>query len=168
MTRRFSVCLGVLVWTASAWAGGPKEVTLSWDALAPAITGKKVALVLPDGTSIQGKVRGVDPAGLQIKISKTSDKRGQPKGLHTIPKQSVSVLNVTDYRKLGRVLCTAGTLAALAPILALGASDSSIQEGPAVVVVPSVAVAGTAGLAVGGYYVGKAIDKQITLVRVTP
>lgn len=37
-----------------------------------------------------------------------SDKRVQPKGLSTIPRQSVSVLRLTEYRKLGRLLVTTG------------------------------------------------------------
>ena len=167
MTQRFLTAFGTLLLAGAAWAGQGQE-SLKWSELGPRITGKKVALVLPDGTNVQGKVRGVDPAGLWLNISKTTDKRVQPKGLHTIRRQSVSVLRVTDYRKIGRLVCTLGAVATAGAFLAVGARDSSITEGPMVVVIPVVGAIGTAGLGVGGYYFGKAVDKRVTDIRIAP
>lgn len=168
MILRCLTALGVLFWSGAAWAGQEEQISLTWSALGPRVTGKKVALVLPDGTNVQGKVRGVDPTGLRLNISKTSDKRVQPKGVHSIPRQSVSVLRVTEYRKIGRLAFTAGALATAGAFLSLGARDSSITEGPMVVVIPVLGAVGTAGLGVGGYYFGKAVDKRVTVVRVAP
>lgn len=168
MTRRFPMAFGALLWAVAAWAGQAGQASLKWSELGPRIEGKKVALVLPDGTNVQGKVRGVNPAGLRLDISKTSDKRAQPKGVHTIPRQSVSVLRVTEYRKMGRLLFTVGALATAGALAAHGARDSSLTEGPLVVIVPVVGAAGTAGLGVGGYYFGKAVDKRVTDIRIVP
>jgi hypothetical protein len=168
MTRRFLAAAGALLWAGAAWAGQTGQVSLKWSELGPRITGKKVAMVLPDGTDVQGKVRGVDAAGLRLDISKTSDKRVQPKGAHTIPRQAVSFLQVTEYRKAGRLLFTLGTLAAAGAFVAIGARDSGLTEGPLVVIVPAVGAAGTAGLGVGGYYFGKAVDKRVTGIRIVP
>lgn len=167
MTRRF-LALAVLLSAPAAWAGQTGQASLKWSELGPRITGKKVALVLPDGTNVQGKVRAVDPDGLQLDISKTSDKRAQPKGLHTIPKQSLSGLRVTEYRKAGRLLFTLGALATAGGFVALGTRDSSLTEGPLVAIVPAVSAAGTAGLGVAGYYIGKALDKRVTDIRIVP
>ncbi len=136
MTRQFLAAFGALLWAGTAWAGQAGQASLRWSELGPRVTGKKVALVLPDGTSVQGKVRGVDPAGLRLDISKTSDRRTQPKGVYTIPRQSVSVLRVTEYRKIGRLLFTAGALATAGAIAARGAHDATFSEGSLVVVVP--------------------------------
>jgi len=168
MTRRSLAAFGVLLWAGAAWAGQAGQASLKWSELGPRITGKKVALVLPDGTSVQGKVRGVDPAGLRLDISKTSDKKAQPKGVHTIPRQSVFFLRVTEYRKIGRLVFTTGALAAAGTFLALGARDSGLTEGPLVIVLPAVGAGGTAGIGVGAYYFGKAVDKRVTDIRIAP
>ena len=168
MTRQFLAAFGALLWAGAAWAGQAEQASLKWSELGPRVTGKKVALVLPDGTSVQGKVRGVDPAGLRLDISKTSDKRAQPKGVHTIPRQSVSVLRVTEYRKIGRLLFTAGALATASVITARAAQDANLSEGPLVAIIPTVGAAGVAGIGVGGYYFGKALDKRVTDIRIAP
>jgi hypothetical protein len=165
ITRRCAAALGALLWAGAAWAG---EAALQWSELGPRITGKKVALVLPDGTHVQGKVRGVDPAGLLLNISNTSDKRAHPKGLHSIPRQAVSVLRVTEYRKLGRLVFTLGTLAAGGLLVAKGAGDSANSEGPFAIIVPAVGAAGTVGLGAGGYNFGKAVDKRVIDIRIVP
>ncbi len=141
----------------SGWARSgapPQQAQLKWEELDARIRHKKVALVLPDGTHVEGKVIGVQPDGLLIK--------GRP----LIPRQSVSVLRATDYRKIGRLLGTTGAIAATAGILA--AQNIGLSEGVGVIVVPVVAAAGTAGAGIGGYYVGKAFDKRVTEIRVMP
>lgn len=168
MTRRFLAAVGALLWATAAWAGQAGQVSLKWSELGPRIAGKKIALVLPDGTDVQGKARGVDPTGLWLDISKTSDKRVQPKGVHAIPRQSVKFLRVTEYRKIGRLLITLGTVATAGAFVALGARDSGLTEGPMVVAVPLAGAAGTAGLGVGAYYFGKAVDKRVTDIRIAP
>jgi hypothetical protein len=168
MARLFLAAFGALLWAGAAWAGQAGQASLQWSELGPRIVGKKVELVLPDGTSVRGKVRAIDPAGLRLDISKTSDKRVQPKGSHTIPRQAVSVLRVTGYRKIGRLLCTVGVLAAAGALVAHGGRDPSLTEGPLVVIVPAVGAAGAAGLGVGAYYIGKAADKRVTDIRIVP
>ena len=114
----------------------------------------------------EGKVIGVQPDGLQMKVSKSSDRHVQPKGRQLIPRQSISVLQVTDYRKLGRLLGTTGAMAATAGIVA--AQNIGVSEGPGIIVIPAMAAAGTVGAGIGGYYVGKAFDKRVTEIRVIP
>jgi hypothetical protein len=146
------------------WSEEPRQLQLKWNELGPRIEDKMVALVLPGGTYVEGKVQAVQPDGLRLRISKTSDRQAQPKGKQLIARQSVSTLRVTEYRKLARVLVTAGALAAAAGIVA--ASHPDLYEGPAIVIVPAVTAGGMAGVAVAAYYAGKRLDKRVIEIRV--
>jgi hypothetical protein len=166
MRHRFPIVLVALLGMSQSllWAGEPRQLQLKWSDLGPRIEDKKVALVLPGGTYIEGKVQAVQPDGLRLRISKTSDRKAQPKGTHLIPRQSVSTLRMTEYHKLARLLVTAGALAAAAGIAA--ASYPDLYEGPLVVVIPAVTAGGIAGVALAGYYAGKRLDKRITGIRI--
>jgi hypothetical protein len=166
MRLQSAMALGALLWAgqAAAWDG---QAALKWNELGPRITGKKVALVLPDGTHVEGKVRNAEAAGLRIKISKTSDRRALPKGLQLIPRRSISVIRVTEYRKIGRLLVTAGAVATVAAISAAEVGRGGI-EGTLYIAVPLAATAATVGAGIGGYHIGKALDKRITEIRVAP
>ena len=146
------------------WAGEPRQLQLKWSELGPRIEDRKVALVLPGGTCVEGKVQRVVPDGLWLRISKTSDRQAQPKGSHLIPRPSVSLLQVTDYRKVARVLVTAAAVAAVAGIVA--ASNPDVSEGPGIVAIPVIAAAGIFGAAVGGYHAGKRLDKRVIEIRI--
>ena len=166
MRHRFSIVLVALLGMSQGllWGGEPRQLQLKWNELGPRIEDKKVALVLPGGTCIEGKVQVVGSDGLRLRISKTSDRKAQPKGMHLIPRQSVSTLRVTEYRKLARLLVTAGVLAAAAGIAA--ASYPEPFEGAMYVVVPAVTAGGMAGGAVAGYYIGKKLDKRVIEIRI--
>ena len=166
MRHRFLVLIVMLMGISQSllWGGEPRQLQLKWNELGPRVGDKKVALVLPGGTYVEGKVQRVAPDGLWLRISKTSDHKAQPKGSRLIPRQSVSMLQMTDYRKLARLLVTAGALAAAAGIVA--AHHPDLYEGPAVVLVPAVTAAGMAGVGIGGYYAGKRLDKRVTEIHI--
>ena len=166
MRHQFPIVLVALLGVSQSllWSGEPRQVQLKWSELGPRIEDKKVALVLPGGTYIEGKVQAVQPDGLRLRVSKTSDRKAQPKGKCLIPRQSVSTLQVTEYRKLARLLVTAGALAAAAVIVA--ASYPEPFEGAMYVVVPAVTAGGMAGVGVGAYYAGKRLDKRVTEIRI--
>jgi hypothetical protein len=156
-----------LVSVGCEWAvAEPRQAQLKWEDLASRITKKKVAFVLPDGTRVEGKVIAVEPDGLRLNVSKSSNRQAQPKGKHLVARQGLSVLRVTEYRKLGRVLGTLGAVGLAGGIVA--ASSIDLYEGPLVVIVPAVIAGGIAGAAVGGYYTGKAIDKRVAEIRIVP
>ena len=145
-------------------ASGPGQLELPWTELGAAIADAKIALVLPSGTHIQGKVLSVDADAIRLHVSKTSDKKDIAKGDREIPRQSVSFVQVTRYSKVGRIACTLGLAAALG--LAVAVQDVDVYEGPAVAIVPAVTAAGVAGGAVGGYYIGKRLDRHVTEIRI--
>jgi hypothetical protein len=123
-------------------------------------------MVLPGGAEIEGKARAADARGLHLRVTKTSDRKVLRKGEQVIPRESVSVLRVTRHGKLGRILCTAGGLAAAGLVAA--AWNGDVSEGPGVIVVPTVSAAGVIGAGVGGYFIGKRIDRQVTEIRIVP
>ena len=140
-------------------------VELPWTELGPRVTGRKVALDL-QGAQIEGKVRAVEPQGLRLRVTRTSDRDAQPKGERVVPREAVSVLYMTEYRGFGRLLVTVGALGAAGGILA--AKYPSLYEGTALIVVPVVAAAGMIGIAIGAYYAGKRLDRRITEIRIRP
>ncbi len=148
-----------------ALGGGPTSFELRWSELDSVIADRRVALVLPGGTHIEGKVLRVVANGLWLDVVKTSDRATQPKGVHLIPRQSVSVLRSTEYRRIGRLI---GTLALPAAVAAgmLAAGTTDCYEGPCIVLFPVLGVTTAAGGAVGGYYIGKRFDKKVTEIRV--
>ena len=165
MKRCAMAVLGLLLLGGGSLEGGePRQIEVGWGDLWPHVEGRKVALVLPDGTSVEGKVRAVDPDGLRMKVTRTSDRRALAKGERTIPRQAVSFLSVTQYRKLGRVLVTTGALAAAGIIV--GTNYPDLYEGAVLVAVPAVIAAGMAGVAAAGYYTGKALDKRVVEIRI--
>ena len=168
MTQRLLFAAGMLLLAGESllWCGEPRRLQIPWNELGPHITGHKVALVLPNGTHIEGKVRTVEPDALRLKVSKTSDRELLPKGERLIPRQSVSLLRVTEYRKLGRLLVTSGALAVAAGVVAANYPD--LYEGAAVVVVPAVTAGGLVGVGLGGYFAGKRLDKTVTEIQVLP
>jgi hypothetical protein len=168
MMRKWVLLSTALLWLGGGCAGAaePLQLQLKWGELWPRITDKKVALVLPDGTHVEGKVLAVEPEGLRLNVKKSSNRAVQPKGKHLIARQAISLLRVTEYRKIGRLLGTVGAVGVAAGIVA--ASSIDVYEGPLVIIVPAVVAGGIAGSAVGGYYAGKAFDKRVTEIRIVP
>jgi hypothetical protein len=156
----------LLVFCSWAEAGQPQQLRLKWEELDSRITDKKVAFVLPDGTRVEGKVVVVLRDGLRLKVSKSSNRKTQPKGEQTVSRQALSVLRVTQYGKMGRLLFTTGAVATAAGIVLAQSID--LYEGPAVYVVPAVIAGGIAGVAVAGYYVGRAFDKKVFEIQIIP
>ena len=166
MRHRFPIVLVALLGMSQSlvWGGEPRQLQLKWSELGPRVEDRKVALVVPGGTYVEGKVQRVVPDGLWLRVSKSSDHKAQPKGSHLIPRPSVSMLQVTEYRKLARLLVTAGAVAAAAGIVA--ANHPDLYEGPLVVIVPAVTAAGIVGVGVGAYFAGKRLDKRVVEIHI--
>jgi hypothetical protein len=157
-----------LLWMSQglAWGGEARQLRMKWEELGSKLLNQKVALLLPDGTHVQGKVLQVEEGGLRLNVTKSSNRNVQRKGKHLISRQSISVLHLTEYRKIGRLLGTTVAIAAAAGIVA--ASYPDLYEGPTAIIVPAVTAGGMIGVAIGGYYAGKAFDKKVTEIWVEP
>ncbi|MCL4401752.1 MAG: hypothetical protein M1436_03675 [Acidobacteria bacterium] len=155
MSRQFLSALGVLLCLGQSMLWGEDRIQLTWGELAPRILERKVALVLPDGKHIKGKVQGVWPDSLRLRVGRRD---------RSIPRESVSVLRLTEYGTRGRWLAVAGTLGAASVVTAAKYPD--LYEGPAVAIVPAVVAGGMAGLAAASYFIGKRLDKHTIEIRV--
>jgi uncharacterized membrane protein YeaQ/YmgE (transglycosylase-associated protein family) len=165
MKRGTKLVVAVAVLSQSLlWAGEPRQLQLKWSELGPRVEGRRVALVVTGGTYIEGKVQRVVPDGVWLRISKTSDHQAQPKGSHLIPRPSVSTMQVTEYRWLGRLLVTTAAVGAVAGLVA--AANPDVSEGPGIVAIPVIGAAGIIGAAVGGYHAGKRLDKRVIEIRI--
>ena len=142
---------------------GTSKVEVPWDRLSPLILGHTVNLVLPGGTAVTGEVIAVRADSLSMEVRKTSDAKVQPKGSASIPRASVTTLQLTEAKGMGgRVLGV--VVGALVGVVA-GAeivAHTSNTEAAAVATFTGVSVAG----AVGGYYTGKGVDRKTTIIRV--
>ena len=136
-----------------------------WNELSPLILGHTVTLVLPGGAAISGQTVAVRDDVLVLDVRRTSDSRVQPKGSATIPRSSVTTIQMQETRGVGgRVL---GTIVGVLVGMVAGGeivAHSNMSEGPGVSTFTAVGVSG----AVGGYYLGKSVDRHTTTIRVVP
>jgi hypothetical protein len=166
LTRRIAVLAMVLFLASGGPASAAEALQLRWDELGPRIVGRKIEFVLSDGTQVSGKAIAAEPDGLRLNIAKSSNRQVQPKGNQLIPRGRISLLRVTEYRKRGRLIATAGAVGVAAGISAAAYPD--LSEGILLVVVPAVVAGAIVGAAFGGYYIGKALDKTVTEIRILP
>lgn len=85
----FLISIGLIAAQMSA-----EDLSLRWSDLAPVINGKRVWLPLNGGVRVSGTVREVDSTGLKVEVAKTSDPKVYPKGQVTIPRSSVSTIQL--------------------------------------------------------------------------
>jgi hypothetical protein len=143
-----------------------RRLDLKWSELGARVDARKIQMVLPEGASVEGKVVGVEPGGLRLRVTKTSERKLVPKGERLVPRQSVSLVRVIEHRWIGRLAVSLGAAAATAGIILAAGSD--VYEGVLVVIVPASAAAGAVGAGIGGYYIGKRLDRKVTEIRVLP
>jgi hypothetical protein len=119
--------------------------------------GDRVSVVLTSGHAFRGKVLAVggSDVALQVKASQTPDVFGlarQPIPYVRLARISVATLKGNKRTKLPVILCaTLGTLA----FVAAGATEELKST-----YLP-VAAGFTAGLAIGGYFLGKKLDEEV-------
>jgi hypothetical protein len=142
-----------------------KQVEARWEELGGLVSGKKIALTLPDAVSIEGKVASVQADSLTLTIAKSSNVQAHPKRETSIPRASVSTIQLLEMRIIGRV---AGTLigAAIGVGTAVGIILSNgilNKQSGGQVVGETVAIV---GLPVAGYFIGRSLDRKVTLIKV--
>jgi hypothetical protein len=161
---RVRILVGLCVLGLSPATAGTSKVEVRWNELSPLILGHTVSLVLPGGAAIAGEVVAVRDDSLTLDIRKTSDSKVQPKGTASIPRASITTLQVTDAKGAGgRILgVVVGVVVGMVAGAEIVAHTSRITEAAAVGTFTGVAVAG----ATGGYYAGRGVDRHTTIIRV--
>lgn len=171
VTRAVSVLACLMLWQGAASAARKVELALPWSQLAPVIQQRKIALVLPGGTHVEGKVIDVTAEALVLNVTKTSDSSAQPKGKTSIARSAVLAIRLNETKGPKRALWTsvgAGAGAASGWLLAEGVYHVS-GEGQGIWSEP-----GGAGLLLGlagggaalGYIIGRSSDQVETYVRI--
>lgn len=154
---------------ASLALAASHSIQANWSELPRLIAGKRVSLVLPDTTSVQGMALAVHADALILDIENTSDGRSHPKGEASIPRSSVSLIERKERNaKIGAMV---GSLVGACGGAALGGlaawssgskcGPSSCGAGLAVGI-----LAGGGGGGVAGYFAGRHFDHNVTLIRV--
>lgn len=145
-----------------AEARGPRQQRLPWEALGPAVKGRKISMVMPDGTEIRGKVLAVQSDGLRMKMSWTSNVLSVGMGERVIPRDAVSVVKVQQRGWKWRAILTAAAPVVLVSAIAVAAGDLPEQgaEGGGAI------GAGMFGSMALGYYAGWKLDGQDAVIEV--
>lgn len=146
-------------------AAAANEVQLRWTELGAIAIGHDVRLALPGGTVLRGEVQAIRDDSLVMVVTKTSDKKAFPKGQNSIPRTSVTVVEIMKVRGIGgRVIGT--TTGVIGGLIISGEiiAHSNVSEGPAT----AVLLVGTVGTIVAGYFAGRLLDRRVTRIRVIP
>jgi len=145
-------------------AVGKTPGRLAWSELASVVVDRRVKTTLPDTTRIEGDVLAVRSDALVMDIAKTSNRKAHPKGQTEIPRASLTELAVIKQkgpgRLIGGILGTVGGVALAAALIVASDGSAAVGWTSVLVVIPAVAA--------GGYYVGRAIDRRVTRVAITP
>jgi hypothetical protein len=139
--------------------------------MAPLVQGREVALVVPSGAVVEGKVLEVAPDALVLDIRKTSDPQQHARRVTSIPRSTVSVVQLKrargNWRWIGMAIGgAAGAVAAW--FVAEGlfhVSGEGLSPSKAPVVVAAVGGLAAGGAATG-YFAGRSRDRLTTIIRV--
>jgi L-lactate permease len=165
------IIFGALMFLAWAQIAQAESTQLTWSGL-PAVIGKNVRIVMPDGSVIEGLATAVEPEALVLQVRKTNRGSNYAKGSLPVPRASLKTLQVADSRIAGRVIgVTFG--AALGVAAGLGAAITASGQG---FLGPSEPKKGRAAgfavvavaLPVGGYFLGKKVDTQWKTIAIAP
>jgi len=168
-----ALIIGLLLIPGIGSAAGSDEIQMPWSEIAALVDHEKVSLVLPDGVTVEGQVVAVEPDALVLDIKKSSDPRAHPPQRSSIPRSSVSVLQLRQIkgnrRWLGAALGAGGGGVA-GWLLAEGVfhvSGEGLNPSKAPLVVASLAGV-AAGAAAIGYFVGRKGDNRVTFIKIIP
>ncbi len=144
-----------------------REVESSWANLTALIVSKRIALVLPNGASVEGEVVEVRPDALAMTIARTSDAHANPKGAASIPRASVTKLQLLEMRPTGRIVGTVvGAAAGLGVAIGI-AFIGGLFNKDATAKTAGI-IAGIVTLPVAGFFIGRSLDRKVTLIKVVP
>ena len=160
MRRYLSILLTALFFLPGpALAGPPQQRQITWQGLSE-IIGRKVRIVMPEGSRIEGNVLDVESDALVVDVRNTSNKSLYPKGRFLVPRATLRALEVNHptyhWRAVG-----AGLMAIPSFVLVLFAAyvkDAGPRTGLA---------AGAVALPVIGYLLGRAADRRVTTYVIT-
>jgi len=151
---RLSAVIALFLFGSAAVFAGDRTLQLKWNQLAPLLTGEKVVVHLEGGGRVNGRVSTVQPEGLVLK------EHGQK-----VARNSIRELRLVHMRARGRIIGTVtGVFGGLA--IAGGIAATHLFSGGNGV--NALIVVAVVGLPVAGYFIGRAGDRQETLIQILP
>jgi len=141
-----------------------KPLELKWSELAPIVASHRVELTLSDGGIVSGEAIAVREDTLVLDVKKSSGTKQYAKGNAAIPRNAITL--ITLERSRGTWGRTLGTTLGVVTGLGIGGYSAAHTDsgGAAVAVLVSV----TSGMAVIGYYAGRALDRRTTRITIVP
>jgi hypothetical protein len=167
MTLKYRVVFSIFLLCGGQTAGlaESKPLELKWTELAPIIQGRRVELVLKQGSKIKGEAVVVREDSLVMDVKKVSGGKTYQKGNAAIPRTAISLIKLEKTRgNWGRNLgATIGLLTGISVggYVAGTATDSASAGIPLFLVMASA-------VTLAGYYAGRGLDARVTLIRIVP
>jgi len=162
-----------LAWIGAAGSGGGvaigvnRELRLSWGELASFVSGRSAKVTLADHQWVQGKILAVGLEGLSMRVADAQDQKRFPSRKLLVPRVEVAKIRIERYSKHWRAILTPGISAAALLAMAFAANQTQPTPDPAKVAPIGMGV--TAGAVLGGYYIGKRLDRREVLeISVSP
>jgi hypothetical protein len=173
IARLASIPICLVLFQNSSIAARKVELSLRWGEIEPHIGQRTIALVLPDGVHLVGKVMDITPDALVLNLTKSSDPKGHPKGKKSIARSAVSVIQLNETKGSKRALWSSvGAGAGLVGgwLLAEGVYHVS-GEGQGLWAEPAgvgliLGLAGAGGAI--GYFGGRSSDRVETYIKIIP
>ncbi len=147
---------------AGAAAGQGQPRGLFWSELKPLLVDKRVAIPLPGGVRIEGRVLAVRTGELIMDVRKTSNRSVYPKGQHAIPRAAVTSLRVITTE--GPMKLLGGFAGAVGGIMLI---FLGVYHESATLALLALLLGIPVG-AWGGYHAGKAADREVTEILLLP
>jgi len=172
-----AIVLGVVACVALApnvaLAGDVFRVRLAWKDLEPMVRGHEVSVRTRDGASVKGRALAVEGESLVVDVRKTSNPAAHPKGRAAIPGGAIQELRMTRYigngRRAGKTIGGgAGLLAGVVAAVAIGFKEDPDTAGSRKVLIGLLIPASLIGGLLGGYLLGRAADREVTIIELIP
>jgi hypothetical protein len=142
-----------------------RHADAKWEELGGLVSGKKIALTRPDGATIEGRVASVQADSLTLTTSKSSDVKAYPKRETSIPRASVSTIQLIEMRIIGRVAGTViGAAIGLGAAVAIAVGNGILKKESGGQTAGGVIA--IVGLPVAGFFIGRSLDRKVTLIKV--
>ena len=172
MLNRYAIGITMMVmlgWGAPrAGAAAKEERQIKWEGLST-LVGRKVRVVMPDGSRIEGKATKLETDALAVDIGKTSNKTAYPKGPFLVPRATLKTLDVSHPTKQWRIICTAaggalGLFFGVEAAIRIGGLFGNQNKGRAGEAFGALAI----GSPIIGYAVGSAADRRTITYVIAP
>ena len=136
---------------------------MAWAEFGRTVTGKRIAMVFSSpACDVEAMVIRVEPDGLTVQTTKTSDGANCPKGTRNVPRKDVRAIRMIGARRARVGLALLGAVGGYAATVAgsFAKGDEFSVGGGHVVLF----TAGAVGGAVGGYYLGKRLSSDVNII----